>query len=649
MESKSLQPYLFPNLAGGWDPSGYPRSLGPANPNGDLWSQIHNFRAHEGRLRRRSAITTLESSYNPTILFNDNLAKSSLEPIGNAQLPLLIYSWKDEPGGSRHTLVVTTREVHLNQNGIWTVITPVYEVGTVNVTNGSTTVTVASGTPNWLSNGVIPGNLIQLPKGSGAWYRIWDATNTTITLHTAFTGTTIAGGTYSIRRNISPYRFGNVALGAKAFAVLFNDDLYIATPGPIDGSVWVLKTTVSNAFTSGPCSILACSYAIQSGVDVLPGATPFPVCNGLTVLDDGRVVLALTSSDFRSRIYYSSHLNQAVWSTTPAGFTDVTTVEGTLRALGKLGSNLTLHFDRGIALGVPTGQDDPPLAFRPTQTKAGCGSARTLKQLNREEYFVTKDFDVCSFDGVSISFIGEPVKNYLQYRNRARLKIAHAAIDSYRREYHVYLAQDGTDEANQPVKETLRFVYSVDRKAWTKEQFAVLIGAASDELGFYTEGRDMGNAIVGIPSLDPVDGAGTSDMLFKLSEVVTTDASPGFGATGANGGVYATTDDFDCELPGVDKTLSHITVWFFSDTTEAEVFEVGISKDSGTTWTSVQVTVSLVAGTDVFAHFFFDPITSEKWRVRLRCPAGSENGMAACPWRMTVWYMPQTSVEAVER
>ncbi len=122
-----------------------------------------------------------------------------------------------------------------------------------------------------------------------------------------------------------------------------------------------------------------------------------------------------------------------------------------------------------------------------------------------------------------------------------------------------------------------------------------------------------------------------TSMLAKLTEESLTDLGFGFSGSSSMGGIQAISDDDDFGMPGVDKTISHVTVWFQSATTKTEAFEVGISNDGGTTWATATTNVALRAGDETFAHFWFEPATAEKWRVRLRCPSGNENAMAASP------------------
>lgn len=659
MESR-LKPRHLPTLARGWDPAAPPRTLLHSEA-GPLWRDLHNFRAHEGRLARREALSalTLGSIY-PPVLFNDQQGN-----VGNAQVPIVLLSHNPELGDDLASLVcITSREIFLYRAGAWFNLTPVYEVGRVNVTSASTTVSAASGSPLWLSNGVIAGNLVELPKGSNAWYRISLWTETTLTLASPYTGATLTNAEYRIRRTFAT---GRPALDLPIFAEVFNNDLYVAGPAPNLGGVWVLRA--DNVWGFPPptsASILACTYSIQIGIDRLLDTSTSPIVTGMTLLDDGRIVLAMTDNTYRSRIYYSSHLNPAVWSARPGGYTDVTAMSGTLRALGRMGPNLTLHYDQGIALGVPTGEDDPPLAFRRTSVSVGCAANRTLKSVEGLQMFMARDGNVYAFDGASARPLGEPVRWFVRDRRRSRLRIAHASVDAYRREFHLWWPQRSDSLANEAFDltvsqnlETVRFTWSAESQQWSKAKFSALIGSASDNMegeplaSHRAEGgRAKGTCLVGLPSYDPngpPNGGATTPMLFKLSEEVLGDVATGFSGAPGIGGIYAIGDDDDFGMPGVDKTLSHITVWFASTTTKSESFEVGVSSNGGNTWTATTRTLALVAGDEMFAHFFFEPMTAERWRFRLRCPAGAENGMAAQPVRLTVWYIPQSEVEAVER
>lgn len=661
MADKQLRPLRFPTLARGWSPSAAPRTL-RAEGDGPLWIDLQNLSLREGRLARREALASLSAgSVFPTIQRNHRRLGST---DGNAQVPLAIISDNQQNDDVHGLVCITTRgEIHLYRAGAWFNLTPVYQTGTVSITSGTTLVTAASGTPSWQDNGIASSQLIELPKLSGIWHRIASVANPTLTLAEPYTGPTLSSQAYQIRRQ---FAYGDVYIQYNVFAEVFNNDLYVAGPAPY-GGLWVLRVDGIFGLSPSPASILASSYYLP-GIDSLDDVGVSPECQGLAVLDDGRIVLAVReATTYKSRVYYSSHLNQAVWSAAPGGYTDVTANPGTIRALARMGANLAVHYDSGIALAVPTGEDDPPLAFRRTVATVGCYAPRTLRMFEGVQAFLARDGNVYGFDGASVRPMGDPVRFHTRDRRRSRFKAAHASVDTFRREYHLYLPQYSDSIAADEFRthadqtqETLRYTFVAELGQWTKAKFATLIGAASDTMDgeplllYKAEGgRYKGSCLVGIPSYDPHPtlsggaGATISNMLFKLSEAAGTDYATNFVGTSSAGGVFGVTDDHDCDLPGIDKTVSHVTVWLQSTETRTESVEVGLSKDCGSTWTTAMAAVNLSATDEVFAHFFFAPATGEKWRVRLGFPAGLET--SAMPTRMVLWYAVVAEVEAVSR
>lgn len=145
-----------------------------------------------------------------------------------------------------------------------------------------------------------------------------------------------------------------------------------------------------------------------TNVRVAGAATQVQV-RGLDLLQDGRIVVATSSEINPSRIYYSSQIQQPQihWNQSPGGFTDVVAVAGALQAMGRLGDQLTLHYAHGIAIAIPTGQDDPPLTFQATREIQGCFLWRTLVNVPpATECFVAQDGRLYRFNGSSAEPLG---------------------------------------------------------------------------------------------------------------------------------------------------------------------------------------------------------------------------------------------------
>jgi hypothetical protein len=137
-------------------------------------------------------------------------------------------------------------------------------------------------------------------------------------------------------------------------------------------------------------------------------------------------------------------------------------------------------------------------------------------------------------------------------------------------------------------------------------------------------------------------------MIYRLSETLEAEDSHPEHPTGSRGEIFAETDDLDFDLPGIDKTISHITVYYRAkEWTGNADLEVGISSNSGWDWTTDTKALSFAVSKERFKHFFFEAAAAERWRLRLRVPSG--NTMHYELIRIIVSYIPLCEVEAVER
>jgi hypothetical protein len=297
-------------------------------------------------------------------------------------------------GGAGLAVVITNRQVYAFNGSSWTNVTPTYSVGTITATNGSPNITGAGGTlwnDNFIGDAYI--------RIDGADYLASITGNTTATLVPNFAGATGAGKTYVMTRHFhNPL---NVALGDVAgfdlgvWSVIYNSDLYVA--GRIAAANnGVLK--VENVFGSPVSSYLTSTASLSPGLDTVSLATIV----GLAVLQDGRVVI----STIDNVVYYSSHLNTAVWTVAPGGETPLAEVDNRLRAQGRIGSTLTFHHATGIVFGDPTGLADPPLRFQASAADMGCVAPKTLRAWEGGEAFLAVDGDMKSFDGNRVVSMG---------------------------------------------------------------------------------------------------------------------------------------------------------------------------------------------------------------------------------------------------
>jgi len=651
MEGGSIQQFPIMDLTGGMDPLARPGSLGPGAHA--LWTDMNNLRGHDGVLKRAEPLVAIGGgSGSPTIVLNTDSTAYA-----NVQTPLLIRLFETN-GGAARMLVITNREAFIWTGASWVNITPVYNVGTVNVTNGSLTVSAASGTPDWLNRGIGGGQLVQLPDGN--WYYIDTCSSTTLTLKAAYTGPTASNQAYTIRRTFS----GNGANGnGLAFAQIFNGDLYIAMGfSGQDSAVYMVPDVVlptKLSWTSSEITFLVSGrFQFSAGLDFL-GYYIF--IRGMHILEDGRIVLGLhwwnpsTNANGQNRVLYSSHLNQAVWLTSPGGFTDLIQRSGELTALVRIPRGVAVHFSDGVVLGTMNGQDDPPLDFQGTRANVGTISPKTIATTPLGDIFIGSDRRLKIFDGNQCQNLSTGADYEIFQRGYDVLKTStFIQPDLYRGELRIFFPEDPAFlphiEASG-LYQTKVVSVNLETLATRKSQYRVLVTAATENvipanLGPYAnQQRYYTASYVGIPSL--VNGVVTS-LVYRLSETQDpADLHPEH-PSGSRGGIYADTDDLDFGSPMLDKCISHVTLWYRAkEWAGSEAVEVQISADSGLSWTSVSQTLSFAGKIERFAHFFFEPNCAKQWRVRLNLPDG--NTMHVEFTRLIISFIPLNPVEAVER
>lgn len=377
----TLQRIDFPVLARGMNREAPPGTLNPQAAEGPLWRELQNLVPHEGELRRREGVVATVGGL-PTFLDDENQSVLLLAEI----LPAL-GRW----------LLVTSREVFVGVSGAWVNVTPVYLTGTVSITSGTATVT-GLGTA-WLARGIVPGQEIELPRSSGDWYKIATvaASGTSIGLTANYTGANLAGANYEVRRVWPAVGIPTSTLNKQFFAATLNGDLYLG--GPLSGGTH--PSTSINTGDGGVIRIIGAAdpqqtitsgfvnteyvtsgqNEVEAGLDNLGY---FIRIRGMTILSDGRLVIATdaydigASASYPARIHYSSLLNLAVWTVSPGGFTDITDYSGLVTALTGGANRVHVHLEDGIEIGDLTGAQDPPLRFRPSGATIGAAGPRAV-------------------------------------------------------------------------------------------------------------------------------------------------------------------------------------------------------------------------------------------------------------------------------
>jgi hypothetical protein len=624
----------YPNLTLPWSQVAPPRSLSPQT-GGPIWRNSLNMLPRDGLMRRRPGV----AAFAPGGPFPGLTAGVQNE------LPVFVYNYVSPldqvtAGGSvgpcaftsfsqptALTVMVTNRQAWIyNQGGggSWKNVTPTYTVGTVAVTNGSTTVT-GTGT-NWFNAGITGFNHIFI---NGAFYQICAvASATSLTLTAPYPGTTLSGLTYQIVRTWDTPAPGNnqIAIQNLIYTCLFNQTLYIAgnfMGGSASGALEPAIVKVANIFSATPTSsyILGRS-ATNPGMDNLPTLREI---TGIQCLQDGRVVISGCTDTSEGVIFYSSDLADNVWSVPPGGSTVVVERPGPIYALGKLGNNLTLHYQDGIVLGLPTGLADPPLAFQPTRATVGCYAPRTLRNLGGREIFLSADSNVFGFDGDQTLAIGDEVRPLLAGLGASFVKTnVHAGVNHKWNEYTLYAPYAfGLNDGNTPA-----YTLQLDAGAWWQLQYPVPIGAAGDAAPTTAD-----YAIIGTYSND--NGA-IRPMMQALSSSATSDALAfSLSATVLH---RLETDDLDFGAPMAYKTADAVVVFLrgFPSAGTATI-QCQVSRDGGGTWTSSVVkTIAVGATGEVPIQFSFRDAIGAGLLLRYRLLLGASGALNFAPTRLLI-------------
>ena len=503
-------------------------SAGPVNDA--LWRELRNLRPHDGYLRAReelvSAQAYLGARLGPPTWLDDE----------NQEVVLLSEIQGDFSGGSRFVMV-TTRELYLWSGGTWYNVTPRYETGTVSIANGTNTLTGVGTlwlTHNIRGNGVAgPGQAIELPRGSGDWYQLNTVSGeSAATLTTNYTGTTLAGANYSIRRTFAPSAGGEVV---PAFTVEFNGDIYVAglfgvgvntLAGNIripDGAVLKINggsDLLISTFTGTDTDFVMSGHRMTSGGDYLGYLIPI---YGMQALPDGRLVVAVHWLDLTipasgtSRLLYSSHLNVTVWTTSPGGFVDVLG-NSKVTALRRGTRSLYAHFVDGIQVAAFTGADDPPLDIQPTRATVGAISPKMIQRVNAGpqsaagDVFVAVDHRIYSFSGDTAVPVKTATNGLLSTAQLLDLQEGFSRYDSYRNEVSFAWRTTGrTLEMRVPLAGDSIYEMSWPGLVYEAQQLA----SGYD----VSENQTDGIAVYGMTRMD--DAGAETDLLFEMREVVS--------------------------------------------------------------------------------------------------------------------------------
>lgn len=638
----------YPDLSRGWGPNAPPRTLTPDGAR--IWRDSRNMWAYDGLLRRRPAAVSAGLVSQPATI---GLTPSTT---ADGECPVFIHCDLYPSGATRTTdssgacadefsynagvdlvVVVTNRQAYLTKdNGTtWVNIAPTYTTGTVTATNGSATVTGA-GTA-WSARGITAYQLIVI---DGTTYQICSVnSDTSITLTSNFTGATGAGKAYTIRRT---WR-GGYTLDATSliFCVLYNQNLYIAGTflGRADGEVRPAVVRVSNLLATTPTvEYLTSSFDMTGTLDVITSPV-LTYISGLQILQDSRVVI----SGADSTIFYSSNLNQAVWSVSPGGFTTDTQVNGPITALGMIGNTLTAHHRDGITLCYPQAQADQPLALQGSRAHVGCHAPRTLRTAGGLEMFLGADGQVYTFDLSVTQAIGDDIRPRLSGVSRTTLRESfHATYSAYREEYFLFY-----EEA--PVG--YGFVFQAREGRWWPWVLSFPVTAMANDAPLAT--RDDGFALIGVPNLDPdemLPGTFNSvDPLWVWSEADFADDITPFTSGISTGDFSVTTDEIDLGQPLTYKNVQRVILWMKAAVDGNDDITAVVSYDGFNTIQEAVTRSALPlrnAYETAYQFCFAEAAGSAAPMVRIQ--ALSTNAVRARPTRMLIIMEAAGSLEDIE-
>jgi hypothetical protein len=642
------QQEFIPMLGRGYSNTAPPRMMA-SSTEGPLWRDIRNFRIHDGNLRRRETLRPLDlglgAEGEPRDLYLNILGNGNPNNEFQGQQPLLI---KDISQGKR-LLVVTTQEIWLYrvreliggsyEGEYWVSLTPRYTDGTVSVSGA---VVTGTGTA-WDTRKINPGQMFRTDTADD-WQIIESVdSNTQLTLKSNYVGT--MSGTYAIKRTFVGGQgqehnhtvFAHEIAGDLIVAGDFlggNRHASVTHPCPavirVNGYEW------RNIDPETASEYLTAAADLTGSLDTLDS---WWGCNGMQVMDDGRIVLlnrhgeSAGSADLR--VFWSGPggPSQLVWNTTPGGFKDVTEIDGTGYALGRWGKSMTVHSNRGIAYLDPTGKSDNPLATRTAAgAHLGCTATDTLKKTPIGEIFWSGSSCLCLFDGYrTVNLSGDIRHDFIDEDLLAswprRYSVPHSRIDAHQDEYWIFFPINFTKTDD---RYTLAFVYNWVTKEFTKYRFPGLLLAASDTFhtfkpeeptGVAWQNRLSGICLVGYPSWDArlSDPHDALPMLYYLSEDHEIDIQPEHGNAVDQDVFMAESDDYDFGMPGVRKLIHRVVLFTSEHGTGTQEVRVGISRDKGVTWRWKNKEIDFDAGKVRLHDFIFgDAATSgEAWRFKI--------------------------------
>jgi hypothetical protein len=610
----------------GWSP------LGNSRTGSETWRLLRNVEIRDGGMQFRPALRNHGGGgtvpWRQTFLDEGHPNEPLVELVTVPQAYIGQFTTNSDP----LRIAITKAGVYryAGNSGAWVGVYPEYATGTISWSTAGTTVT-GVGT-DWTNANVGIFDVIELDDGSTVEYHAVASRNSATNLSLVTTpGTTGSGRTYKIRKTFL-VRSGTEALYGlpqRGWAWL-NGELYLFC-NEISGAIRPAVIRYQDLLDPTATPTATVIYArVQTDTGTHETNSSLDAIAGIQALVDGRIVLATYETAVNNRLRFSSQVDPTIWNTSPAGFVDV--VEGGdtgIRALGKLGRTLTIHFADGLALGNLTGISTEPIATEATREVFGCHSAPLLKTMFGQEFFMGMDGVIYSHSSGSITPVSDRLRHELAGAGLLEWQLSPGAwIEPTRGEYGVWLVDDGW-AVNVRTGEVRYESYPISLGG----QWALKTGLFGTQRRFASPAGDQ--------SSQTYTWAALSENYGSDAEWTTNDID-----------VDATTFALDFGAPGVRKTIDRVSVWVRNpkrnlDTDSSYTLAASISADGDATADqSVSKTVSVPADDDeeTEVQFLFAPIRSaESWAIRL---AFTDDKLVGLISKVAVKWTPVGETEA---
>jgi hypothetical protein len=417
---------------------------------------------------------------------------------------------------------------------------------------------------------------------------------------------------------------------------VFNGDLYYTYVEGLSNPCVVRVENIFGITPGAPEIIGADLFDNLSGCDIWgAGVTEI---KGLELLQDGRVVIATTEDNgatvFTSRLRYSSHLNQLIWNTSPGGFSDVTALPGKMNAMKALGPYQALHYDGGVALATPTGQDDPPLTFQVSQgAYVGGSTPKAIVNTPQGQVYLSQGGLVLIFDGSGSRVVTDAMRS--EPRVSGDPYLFHGCYEDGRSTVWMWAGY----------MNSTAYAINLQSGMVTFHKTSTQVTAACDP-GV----TGITRLFLGVPSYDP-QGSGTggvtSAILYAMNHP-TRDIVPVFTGSLTHPAFAYYTDWIDFGMPGIDKIVDHIVLLVNASST----YQIFITAYRDVSQSASSPTQSIATVTEDGSRaykFFFAPEASERWRFLITTATLNTVAWDIRPQQMFIHYRPVAEFEAVAR